>query len=296
MRVPDAKLDEVRARGFAVIEGFVDPETLVAAQAALWELHPRPEAYFAEPDRYPRYGKSQFSGIQLFPYAQPALNRLAIYPDLVDAAERFLGSTELDLYKIELWAKYSGAIDYDQPHHRDYGNHTLVVPRRDGRHMQMTTFILLSDVTELDGPTRLVPIEHSHHIPFTPRTLEPGAFAAEEVAATGPAGSLMIYRTDVFHRASSFAASNRSRFAMLIDFKERGWRWQGKIAWPDRGNYPGMVEAVVAMTPRQRDLFGWPPPGSDYWNEQTLADVADRYPGIDLGPYRPTQASLRGDI
>jgi hypothetical protein len=36
----------------------------------------------------------------------------------------------LSLYKVELWAKYSGAANYDQPLHRDFGNHTLVVPRR----------------------------------------------------------------------------------------------------------------------------------------------------------------------
>jgi len=36
---------------------------------------------------------------------------------------------------------------------------------------------------------------------------------------------------------------------------------------------------------RERDLFGWPRPGHDYWNEQTLTDVAARYPGIDMAPY-----------
>ena len=40
------------------------------------------------------------------------------------------------------------------------------------------------------------------------------------------------------------------------------------------------------MTPRERDLFGWPPPGSEYWNEQTLADVGARYPRMDMTPYR----------
>jgi hypothetical protein len=39
------------------------------------------------------------------------------------------------------------------------------------------------------------------------------------------------------------------------------------------------------MSPRERDLFGWPPAGSEYWNAQTLRDVALRYPGIDLTPY-----------
>ena len=56
----------------------------------------------------------------------------------------------MHLYKVELWAKYSGASNYDQPLHRDYGSHSLVVPRRDGGYQQLTTFIFLSDVTELD--------------------------------------------------------------------------------------------------------------------------------------------------
>jgi hypothetical protein len=43
---------------------------------------------------------------------------------------------------------------------------------------------------------------------------------------------------------------------------------------------------------RERDLFGFPRPGDDYWNEQSLADVALRYPGMDMAPYRPTSHSL----
>ena len=39
------------------------------------------------------------------------------------------------------------------------------------------------------------------------------------------------------------------------------------------------------MTPRQRDVFGWPPVGDPYWNAQTLDGVGLRYPGLDLSPY-----------
>ena len=57
------------------------------------------------------------------------------------------------------------------------------------------------------------------------------------------------------------------------------------MAWADHTLKPGWKEAMVKMTPRQRDLFGWPAPGDPYWNAQTLSDVALRYPGIDLSPY-----------
>jgi hypothetical protein len=285
MRIPDQNLAEVFDRGFTVVEGFLDRDTLAAAQDALWEIYPRPEDYFANPEAYPKFARSQFAGLRFFPYPSWAINRVAVYPDLIDAAERFLQTTEIDCYKIELWAKYSGAIDYDQPHHRDYENHTIVVPRADQLMPQMTCFILLSDVGELDGPTKAVPLEATRHIPIGITKTQMGEFFDDEVAVTGPAGSILIYKTDVFHRGSNFAAPGRSRFVMPIDFKKRGWRWQGKLAWPDRAPNPGWKEAMVKMTPRQRDLFGWPPPGDEYWNDQTLADVALRYPGIDLTPY-----------
>ena len=285
MRVSESKLAEVWDRGFAVVEGFLDRATLKAAQDALWDVYPRPEDYFADPSQHTRWVRTQFSGVRLYPYPSWALNRVAVYPDLVDAAERLLSAADLEIYKVELWAKYAGAVNYDQVHHRDFGNHSLVVPRRDGRHAQMTTFILLSDVTELDGPTKFVPQSESRDIPLHPRRLPMGELFDKEVSGAASAGSLVIYKTDVFHRGSDFKAPGRSRFVMLVDFQERGWRWNGKIHWANHGDMPGLVEAMVAMTPRERDLFGFPRIGCDYWNAQTLADVALRYPGIDLTPY-----------
>jgi hypothetical protein len=294
MRVTDAALAEIWDRGFTVVEGFLDRDTLAAAQEALWEIYPTPDDYFADPAKHARYARSQFSGLRFFPYPSWALNRIAVYPDLVDAAERFLGSTDIEIYKIELWAKYAGAIDYDQAHHRDFGNHTLVVPRRDGLHVQMTTFLLLSDVTELDGPTKVVPLEASADFPLIPRQLPMGELFDREVSITGPAGAILIYKTDVLHRGSDFRAPGRSRFVMPIDFQQRGWRWMGKMSWPHHADRPGMCEAMIKMTPRERDLFGWPPAGSDYWNAQTLADVAARYPGIDLSPYEARGDTVEG--
>jgi hypothetical protein len=290
MRVPDGNLAQVWDRGFTIVENFLDPETLAAAQQALWEIYPRPEDYFRAPEEHPELSRGQFAGLRLFPYVSWALNRLPVHPDLVDSAERLLGTQDLEIYKIELWAKYSGAINYDQPHHRDFGNHSLVVPRADRQHTQMTTFVLLSDVTAEDAPTKLVPLEFTRELPLSKRLTSFGRLFDHEVAATASAGSLLIYKTDVFHRGSDFTGDNRSRLMMLVDFQQRGWRWQGKMSWPDRADMPGMSEAIVRMTPRERDLFGWPPPGSEYWNEQTLADVAARYPAMDMTPYLKTSA------
>jgi hypothetical protein len=290
VKVPDATLEEVRQRGFSLMEGFLAPEELAAAQEALWLHFPRPEAYFADREQHARYTTSQFAGVEEFPYRSADLNRLAVHPDLVDAAERYLSTTELHLYKIELWAKYAGAINYDQPLHRDFGSHSLVVPRVDGHFQQVTTFIYLSDVTADDGPTRMIPYEEGLSVPFTPLYIERGAMADLEVPMTGPAGSLLMYRSDILHRGSNFTAEEHSRFSILVDFQARGTTWGGKMAWP-KDKPERWATFIPQCTVRQRDLFGFPRPGHDYWNEQTLTDVALRYPGIDMAPYRPERPS-----
>ncbi|CAE7205106.1 yjbG [Symbiodinium microadriaticum] len=250
----------------------------------LWNIFPRPEDYFAGPDKkeHRRFGKSQFAGLYPFPYNQLPIERLTVYPDLVDAAERLLESKEIEIYKIELWAKYSGAINYTQGLHRDYGNHSIVVPKRASRHLQMTTFILLSDVTEKDGPTKLVPQQHTDDIPMHVRFLDPEdhhKWADKEIAVTGKAGSLLIYKTDVFHRGTNFKGEGRSRFALLTDFEVKGVGWTGRHAWPDKGQHPGWQEFMEALSPRERELFGFPAPGLPEWD---LTDLYSAPDGDDL--------------
>jgi hypothetical protein len=285
VRVPERALVEVRERGFALVEDFLAPDELKAAQQALWLHFPTPDDYFADPPSYSQYAASQFAGVEEFPYRSWDLNRLAFHPDLVDAAERFLETTELHLYKVELWAKYSGAANYDQPLHRDYGSHSLVVPRVDGAYQQLTTFIYLSDVTAEDGPTCIVPYEDGNKVPFTPLYLEFGALADVEIAATGPAGSLLMYRTDILHRGSNMTGRQRARFSLLADYQARGTTWRGKMAWPKQSPLR-WAKLMPRCTVRERDLFGFPRPGDSYWNDQTLADTAERYPGMDMSPYR----------
>jgi hypothetical protein len=285
MRVPDAVLDEVRERGFALVEGFLNSAELLAAQEALWLHFPRAEEYFADPDQHARYGAGQFAGVEEFPYRSWDLNRLAIHPDLVDLAERYLGTTELQLYKVELWAKYGGAVDYDQPLHRDYGSHSLVVPRPEQRYQQLTTFVFLSDVTDEDGPTVIVPYDAGKDVPYTPLYLPFGSLAESEVRCTGAAGSLLVYRTDILHRGSNITGARRARFSLLADYQVRGTTWGGKMAWPKQSP-ERWAKFMPQCSVRERDLFGFPRPGDAYWTEETLDGVGARYPGIDLEPYR----------
>lgn len=286
MRVSDAALDEVREQGFTLVDGFLRGDELTDAQDAFTEVFPTHDAYFDDPDRYADLVAHQFGGNGKFPFGSWRLNRLAHHPDLVHAAERFCGTSELSLYKVEAWAKYSGGVDYDQLPHRDFGNHNLLVPRADRRWPQMTTFLLLSDVTEQNGPTMVVPRSVGDSFPLSTRRLTTNPFVADEVAVTGSAGTLLIYTTDVFHRGSSMTGESVSRFAFLADFMARDAPWLGRRSWPDTGNDPAWQDILGRATPRERELFGVPAPGHDYWNEQTITDVGVRYAGMDMAPYR----------
>ena len=230
---------------------------------------------------------SQFAGVEEFPYRSWDLNRLAFHPDLVDAAERYLGTTELHLYKVELWAKYAGAVDYDQPLHRDYGSHSLVVPRLDGRYQQLTTFIFLSDVTDEDGPTRIVPYEQGKDVPFTPLYIEFGALADAEVAAVGPAGSLLVYRTDILHRGSNFTGAggrgSRCWRTTRPGARRGAGRWRGRSRPRSDGpsSCPQCTRAgagPVRFPPARRRLLE----RSDTGRRRRSA-----IPGMDMTPYRP---------
>ncbi len=285
MRVPDTKIDELRENGYTIVENFLEPDILAAAQEALWLYYPRPEEYFADPKQQEGFGPSQFAGLRPGPWKSFDLNRIAFHPDLVDMAARFLGSTDLHLYKMELWAKYSGATDYDQQHHRDFGNHGLVVPKRAIGSRQMTSFILLSEVTAKDGPTKVVPFQIGESMPYLPLVQPKGAFAREEIAVTGPPGTLFTYRTDILHRGSAMTGKRRARFALLADYQVWGNRWTGKMAWPDYALTPYWTELIERATARERELFGFPAPGDEYWDDQTRADTQARYPKLDITPY-----------
>jgi Phytanoyl-CoA dioxygenase (PhyH) len=285
MHIPDRVLDEIRTNGYALMEGFLSPNELVAARRATFEVFPEGEVYFANPDAYAHLVKHPFAGLRVGPFAHWDINRLTFHPDLVDAAERYCGTTDLMLYKTELWAKYSGSVDYDQQYHRDFDNHNLVVPRRDGKWPQLTNFILLSDVTEANGPTNVITRQIGDEIALMPNRIAIEEMAGREVRITGPAGSIFMYNTDTLHRGSALTGDQQSRFMLLADYCARGNPWMGKICWPGSANKGDWAELLARTTPRERDLFGFPPPGHEYWNQQTRRDVALRWPGIDMSAY-----------
>jgi hypothetical protein len=122
-----------RRDGFVVLPGYLAGPELAAAQRDLAAVYPTAEEYHAAPaeGRNSAYTGDEFGGVLPFPFPAVALSRLVVHDKLVALAEAVFATGDIRIYAAELWAKYSGAASYEQEHHRDYLNHTPLVPAAD---------------------------------------------------------------------------------------------------------------------------------------------------------------------
>jgi hypothetical protein len=311
-----AREDEVAAwrdDGWVVLEGLIGADEIDAALEDLHRVFARAEEFHADPARYTPPGRSDAELRRNYPalpaagpafrpeqhrwsaefpfHGSGALNRLTVHPAIVDFMERALDTTDLRLYQCQVNAKYTGSANYEQPMHTDQ-NHSYLPPVPFHAYQHVETFLFLSDVDDGVAPTHLVSRRHSADYAvsgaYLPETA-PELFA-HECAARGSRGSLLVYRNDVFHRAVNLTRPGGARFLLNVSYKVAGHDWIGYHAVQSRVNHPAWVRFVEASTPRELELFGFPPPGHVIWDEATVDATADRYPGLDMDPWR---AALR---
>jgi ectoine hydroxylase-related dioxygenase (phytanoyl-CoA dioxygenase family) len=269
--------------GYVVIEDFLSPGELAAAQEAVHRHFPTWEQRAADLSAYEGLGPWRE-----FPFRGPELNHITTHPSLIDFVSSTLGTEDVFVTQSLLWGKYAGGGDWEQSHHMDYGNNTLVVPRDDGQFRQVPMILYYSDVTPDLGPTCVVSQEVSGSEPVWPATFERAdhpALYEHEVPVTVPAGSLMIYSMRTVHRGTAMRATTGSRFSHHIVWRRGGFEWMGWRAFPREAKDEDFVAFLEEATPRQRAVLGFPAPGHQYWTESTLRGVAARYPGMDLSEY-----------
>jgi hypothetical protein len=304
--------DEVaswRDDGWVLIDGLVGRDDIEAALEDVFRVFPTPDRYHADPHASwppgrtteelrrgypplpstgPAFRPEQHRWGREFPFfGTGALNRLVVHAAIVDFVERALATDDLRLYQAQITAKYTGDADYEQPLHTDR-NHSFLPPRMEAPWWHVETFLYLSDVDAGTAPTHLVPRRDAAHRSvnsvFNPADA-PELYASERAAA-GVRGSLLAYRPDVFHRAVDLTAPRGSRFLLNVSFKVAGQDWVGYHSMQSRANHPGWVEFVEGSTSRELELFGFPPPGHPIWDDALLDACAERYPGLDLAPWR----------
>ncbi len=301
---------EIRAQwrrdGFVIVPGLVSTEELAPGLAALPDMFPTAEEFHndVDPQRNARF-RDEFGGITDFPFANTDLSLLSVHEKLIDLAEDLLGTASLRVYSIEAWAKYTGAANYDQHHHRDYLNHTVLVPSRTHQAQQVEMFLYLVDIPVEMGPPSYAPWPLTADLPALPNWYpasdgvtdpdsppgwvshvgRPDLYRAE-VSAAGPAGTVVAYRLETLHRGTEVTAPGGARYTIHVNFRTATADWIGRHSWPALSLTRQWSDFVGRASPRQLQLFGFPPPGHPYWSGETLAGMLIRYPGFDAAAWR----------
>ncbi len=277
--------------GWVVLDGVLPPDAIAAAQEALPPLFPTAEEFAGDvdPERNQPFRVDSHMVIPQFPFESSALNDLVLHPRIIDLAEDYLEMTDIRLYQGMVSAKYGlGALEDEQLLHVDYGNHTLVVPRAEVGYQQLELFIYLSDVTPELAATRMVSRKLTGDIPVNRSYLSQEEYASlyqAEVPASGPAGSILVYRPDVYHRGVRMTQPGGARFMLHVSYKPAHTDWLGSQAWPGAAEGLAWNMFMHRATVRQLNALGFPPPGHAYWTPATLEGVRLRYPLLDLSPW-----------
>jgi ectoine hydroxylase-related dioxygenase (phytanoyl-CoA dioxygenase family) len=276
--------------GWCVIPHAIPAADLADAQDAISRLFPTAaEMEAGADDAHHMRWKTWDAQWPEFPFHSSRLNNLVLHPVVIGLAEQLLGTTDLALYMGIVTAKYSGqSSGFNQLLHTDYPNHMVVVPRHEVGYQQVEFFVYLTDVTPGDGATRLVSRTRTSDVPVERHTLSYIDYAdlyEDPGIATGPAGSVVAYRPDVYHRSVDVDEPGHRRVMLHVSFKPRRADWGGYQAWAFKGLRPEWSKFVQQANCRQLMLLGVPEPGHPYWNEDTLAGVSARYPGLDMAPW-----------
>jgi len=281
--------------GWCVLDRAVPPGELASAQAAVAKLFPSAEemATGGPGDRTERW-RTWDAGWPEFPFRSRSLNGLVVSETMIGLAEDLLGTDDVRMYLGIATAKYAGQpSDYNQLLHTDFPNHTLTVPRAETGYQQVETFVYLNDVGPENGATRFVSRQRTRSIPVEQHTLSFEEFPDlydDPADVSAPAGSIVVYRPDVYHRSSDFTDPSHARFMLHVAFRPAAAEWGGHQAWPYKGFSPEWHNFVQQATPRQLAVLGFPAPGHDFWTDETLAGVAGRYPGLDLSAWKAALA------
>ena len=295
-RFSDAHVDAWRRDGGVLIERFFTADEVAAVCADFQTVFGIPAGVGSalvkkKAGEIGKFNPAQFASFDAIPFdCSPALNLIGVHPALIEFARAALDCTDVHLYQCQVWAKFTGAADYDQPFHCDYVNHTLTAPADNAALNSVTILCYFSDVTEAHGPAHYVRRSDSLRIAPPEATLgnDPSLqrrLQAYERSTAAPAGSIFPYAIDVFHRGTNMAAPHGHRYAVMACFKRAGNDAIGYHAWPFHHMKPWQ-RIFEHATPEQLACFGVPGPGHPFWTATTLARAQARYPNWDLMPYR----------
>ena len=261
------------------------------------------------------FDPAQFRNQDSLPFsASTAINLIGLNPRLIAFAKQALGVDDVRLYQCDAWAKFTGEADYDQPFHCDFKNHTLTVPGDNAFDRTINFMIYVTDVTDDLGAIRYVPNPLATEIlgplrPVLPEETDGAegltreaisfnqthatgfahpkqmALKAVERSGAAPAGSIVAYGVDVYHRGANLTRPGGWRYTITASFKAAGNDQIGWMAWPFHFLKP-WKKVIYTAGPEQLACLGIPRPGDAFWTPNTLALTQMRWPDWDMSAYR----------
>jgi hypothetical protein len=232
----------------------------------------------------------------------PALNLIGLHPALIAFAKAALESEDVRVYEYLAWPKFTGQVDFDQPFHMDYRDHTLTVPGDRPAERTVNFSIYASEVTDGHGAIHYVPRPAGDDVcgilrPDEPAAAQQAALRKIQRSGAGPIGSVFAYTTDVYHRATNLTVANGHRYTVFVSYKAAGNNAVEFTAWPGAFHGRGLVareagrknpaqQIFEQATPAQLACLNVPPPGHPFWTEMTLARAQRRWPTWNLEPWR----------
>ena len=109
-------------------------------------------------------------------------------------------------------------------------------------------------------------------------------------SSASPAGGIVVYGIDIFHRGTNLTAPRGRRFALTVCFRRADNDSIGYHAWPFHHLAP-YWRIFEHATPEQLACFGVPLPGDSFWTPGTLAGAEARYPAGNITAYREAMTS-----
>lgn len=298
-RYSAADMEAWRRDGAAVIADFFTPEEVAAVVADFELLFGRAGADEAmnkkKPGEVGRFNAAQFTDVKVVPQAcSPALNLIGVHPALIAFAKEALNTDEVHVYQCQIWAKFTGDADYDQPWHTDFANHTLTVPSEDATKNSITILCYFSDVTDAHGAMHYVTRPDSDKVagPEGSLNVDPAFQAKLQEGLTrygrssaSTAGTAIPYTIDVYHRGTNLTAPGGHRYALMTCFKKAHDESIAFTAWAHNHTQPwGRI--FEHATVEQLACFGVPRPGDAFWTDITIERAQTRYPRWDMTLWR----------
>ena len=311
-----SQVDQFRHDGFVVVTGLWPVDLIMQAAVEARELHPFDDVVDA------RGGFSEMPWVHKREDAPDvALNHMTIHSRALAAVSQLMERPVLDLRlsQSHVIAKYGhqisrpgeerdGTIAGDQDIHVDYGNNTLMVPPHRTRAEAVACLCYYSDVDEAGGATHFAKAQPGELTTYEPKRFNPPNFVigtenGSAGATTGPRspekterryreerpvryepGSCILYRLNAWHRGTP-AALGKVRYTHHHVWRYRAAEW---VNWqslaPRMSQMPTRYLSVLSV--EQRTVLGFAAPGDPYWSEETLDSVGQRYPEMDMTPYR----------